>query len=154
MPPFRLQAVIRSLMCFALLGLASCQKRESSKASEAAAVSAAVAVDSIGEFDPIANVAALPGGTYTSWSGGFPKSLNMWLDYNSFSTEVMSYLFENLVSLHSVKDEPAGMLARSWEISRDGRIFTFHLDPRALERRPARDGPRRAVLLRRHHESP
>ncbi len=73
----------------------------------------------------------MPGGTYTAWGGSFPKSLNMWLDYNSFSAEIMGYLFENLVSLHSTKDEPVGMLAQSWEISKDGKTFTFHLDPRA-----------------------
>ena len=114
-----------------LAGLSACQKKESSKPPETATVSAPVIVDSTGEFDPIANTSAVAGGTYTSWGAGFPKSLNMWLDYNSFSTEVMSYLFENLVSLHSTKDEPVGILAKSWEISKDGKTFTFHLDPRA-----------------------
>ena len=37
-----------------------------------------------GETDPIANPLAPKGGTYTAW-GGFPKSLNVWLDNNSFS---------------------------------------------------------------------
>jgi len=117
--------------------LSSCQKRgtgdtaESSQSSDSADVSAPVVVDSTGEFDSIANPAATPGGTYTTWSEAFPKSLNMWLDYNSFSAEVMSYLYENLVSLHSTKDKPVGVLAKSWEISKDGKTFTFHLDPRA-----------------------
>ncbi len=122
-------AVLASLW----LGLVSCQKQDAqgSKSSEAAEVSTPVIVDSTGEFDPIANTAAVAGGSYTSWGGSFPKSLNYWLDANSFCGEVMSYLYESLVSLHSTKDEPVGILAKSWEVSKDGKIFTFHIDPRA-----------------------
>ncbi len=90
-----------------------------------------VVVDSLGDFDPIANPEAVPGGTYTTWGGQFPKSLNRWLDYNSFSSQVMSLLFEPLVELHSTENEPVGVLADTWEISEDKTTFTFHLDPRA-----------------------
>ncbi len=113
------------------LGFSSCQKRDEAKTSESAEVSAPIAVDSTGEFDPVANTAAVAGGTYTAWAGGFPKSLNFWLDPNSFSGEVMGYLYESLVSLHSTQDKPVGILAKSWEISADGKTFTFHIDPRA-----------------------
>jgi len=111
-------------------GLSSCHKREA-KTSDDSELSTPIVVDSTGEFDPVANTAAVPGGTYTTWGSSYPKSLNMWLDYNSFSAEVMSYLFESLVSLHSVADKPVGVLAKSWEISADGKTFTFHIDPRA-----------------------
>ncbi|HAO99153.1 MAG TPA: ABC transporter substrate-binding protein, partial [Fibrobacteres bacterium] len=123
----------RTFLCALVLstGFLACQKREPEKTQTSEVAAAPVAVDSAGEFDPIANTAAVPGGTYVSWGGAFPKSLNMWLDYNSFSAEVMSYLYENLVTLHSTKDEPVGVLAKSWEISKDGKTFTFHIDPRA-----------------------
>jgi microcin C transport system substrate-binding protein len=113
--------------------LLACQKRESAENTAAAGTAAPspVFIDSTGEFDPIANPAAVSGGTYTTWGGPSPKSLNMWLDYNSFSANVMGLLFENLVSLHSVKDEPVGVLAESWETSPDGKTFTFRIDPRA-----------------------
>jgi microcin C transport system substrate-binding protein len=109
--------------------LSACQEKEAPGRVDASVDS--VLVDSTGEFDPIANPAAVPGGTYTTWGGPSPKSLNMWLDYNSFSAGVMGLLYENLVSLHSVKDEPVGVLAESWEVSPDGKTFTFRIDPRA-----------------------
>ena len=84
-----------------------------------------------GETDPIANPLAPKGGTYTAWGGGFPKSLNVWLDNNSFSQEIMGYLFESLVSLHSTKNEPVGILAESWTISDDKKVFTFKINRNA-----------------------
>jgi microcin C transport system substrate-binding protein len=118
--------LLAGALCFAL---SACQKKDAPEKSGVIAES--VAVDSAGAFDPIANPAAVPGGTYTTWGGPSPKSLNMWLDYNSFSAGVMGLLYENLVSLHSVNDEPVGILAESWEVSPDGMTFTFRIDPRA-----------------------
>lgn len=91
-----------------------------------------VSVEDKGDVDPIANPKAVKGGTYTSWGGSFPKSLNMFLDYNSFSNEIMGYLFEPLVTLHSTKNEPVGILADSWEISEDKKTFTFHIHPEVM----------------------
>lgn len=91
----------------------------------------AVQVENTGEIDPIADPAATRGGTFRTWGGPYPKSLNMWLDYNSFSKSVCELLFEPLVTLHPTKDEPIGVLARSWEISPDGKTYTFNLDPSA-----------------------
>jgi len=87
--------------------------------------------DTVGPIDPIANQAAPSGGTYTAWGSGFPKSLNMWLDYNSLSMEVTGLLFESLVALHATKNEAVGVLADSWSTSPDGLTFTFKIDPRA-----------------------
>jgi microcin C transport system substrate-binding protein len=110
-----------------------CEKKKLGAEGGAAASGAAttVVVDSTGEFDPIAHPAAAPGGTYVTWGGPSPKSLNMWLEYTSFSTSVMGLLYESLVSLHSTKDEPVGQVAERWEVSEDGKVFTFHIDPRA-----------------------
>jgi microcin C transport system substrate-binding protein len=55
----------------------------------------------------------------------------MWLDYNSLSAEISGLLFEPLVQMDPLKNEPVGVLAESWEISEDGKSFTFHIDPRA-----------------------
>ncbi len=109
----------------------ACQKKETPDRAASESSAAPVALDSAGEFDPIANPDAVSGGTYLAWGGSFPKSLNPWLEYSSFNKQVSDLLFESLVSLHSVKDEPVGVLAQSWEISPDGKTFTFHLDPRA-----------------------
>ena len=92
---------------------------------------AAVQVEATGEADPIADDAAVPGGTFSSWAGSYPKSLNAWLDSNSFSGAVSGLMFEPLVDLHSTEDRPVGVLAESWEISDDKKTFTFHLNPAA-----------------------
>lgn len=92
---------------------------------------APVEVESGGENDPIADAGAVRGGVINIWGGPFPKSLNCWLDYNSFSVEVCGLMFEGLVALHPTEDRPIGMLAESWEISEDKRTFTFRIDPRA-----------------------
>lgn len=83
------------------------------------------------EVDPIASPKAVPGGTLTTWGGSFPKALNMWLDFNSFSGQVSGLMFEPLVVLHSNKNEPVGILAESWSISENRKIFTFKINPKA-----------------------
>ena len=121
-------------LAFLLVTVTGCEKKkggDEKNAGGAASGAAAVVVDSGGAFDPIANPDAKVGGTYVTWGGPSPKSLNMWLDYTSFAKGVMDLMYESLVTLHSTKDEPVGVLAESWEISEDGKTFTFHIDPRA-----------------------
>jgi len=90
-----------------------------------------VTLDNSGEADPIANPAALHGGTYFTWGGEFPKSLNVWLDDNSFSEQISGMMFEPLLGMHPVKNEPVGILADSWEISPDKKTYTFKINPNA-----------------------
>lgn len=121
--------------CCSLLWF-GCEKSRSAGGSTVPApgqntATTAPALDTTGTYDPIANPSAPVGGTYTAWGSGFPKSLNMWLDYNSLSIEVTGLLFEHLVELHSTKNEPVGVLAESWTVSADGQTFTFKIDPRA-----------------------
>lgn len=113
--------------------LGACQKKETvpDAAPGGAAPAAEAVLDATGEFDPIANPDAVPGGTFTTWGGPAPKSLNLWLENSAFAANVMGLLFEPLATLHSVKDEPVGVLAKSWEISPDGKTYTFRIDPRA-----------------------
>jgi microcin C transport system substrate-binding protein len=135
MSPRPVSAASSLVLGLALAGLpfalAACGKKESASKENASAVAENTVVDSTGEFDPIANPDATPGGTFNTWGGPSPKSLNMWLDYTSFSKSVMDLMYEGLVSLHSVEDRPVGILAESWETSEDGKTFTFKLDPRA-----------------------
>jgi microcin C transport system substrate-binding protein len=90
-----------------------------------------VQVETTGEADPIASPDAVTGGSFTSWPGDYPKSLNQWLDYNSFSMEVSTLMFEPLLELHSTGNTPVGDLAESWEISPDKKTYTFHINPAA-----------------------
>ena len=73
-------------LVFLLLGCG--EKVENERNSEPSTEmlgSSTIQVESEGDFDPIANSKAVKGGTYTTWGSSFPKSLNMFLDYNSFS---------------------------------------------------------------------
>jgi len=113
--------------------LAACGKPSGvlPNASLSAVKEAPVQLEAGGEFDPVAVEGAKPGGSYATWAGEFPKSLNMWLDYNSFSAQVSGLMFETLVEMHSTKDEPVGILAESWEISPDKKTYTFKIHPAA-----------------------
>lgn len=107
------------------------EQKTDSKALDDCPAVASYPADADGEFDPIADSAAIPCGTVRLWGSAMPKSFNMWQDYNSFSAGLMSLMFEPLVTLHSTEDRPVGALADRWEISADSLTFTFHIDPRA-----------------------
>jgi len=81
--------------------------------------------------DPIASPDALVGGEIAIFAGQYPKSLNYYLDNNSFSVEVFGAMYETLLGMHPItlKYEPG--LASKWTISEDKKTFTFSLDPRA-----------------------
>jgi microcin C transport system substrate-binding protein len=80
-----------------------------------------------GEADPIASPDAQKGGTFTTWAGGYPKSLNMWLDYNAFSKSISELMYEGLLGLHTTENRPVGNLAESWKISDDLKTYTFKI---------------------------
>ncbi|MDD5198352.1 MAG: extracellular solute-binding protein [Terrimicrobiaceae bacterium] len=121
-----------ALFSLLLLSLSACGKKSGAPQPQSPAVKdAAIQVETSGEPDPMAVPSALRGGSYATWGGAFPKSLNMWLDYNSFSAQVCGLMFEPLVEMHSTKDEPVGALAKSWEISPDGKTYTFTINPAA-----------------------
>lgn len=119
------------LVALSLASLLACQKKDGKSSSKAAVAQTAVTVDGEGEVDPIASPEAVKGGDYTQWGGGFPKSLNKWLEYTSITKQVCDLMFEPLVDLHSVKDTEVGVIADSWTVSEDKKVFTFHIDPRA-----------------------
>ena len=81
--------------------------------------------------DPIASRYAIPGGRLVYAAGPSPKSLNPYLDNNTFSYQVFGALYETLLGSDPLTADYAPGLARRWEIADDGRVFTFHLDPMA-----------------------
>ncbi len=81
--------------------------------------------------DPIASEDAVSGGTITYAAASSPKSLNPYLDNNTFSYQVFGVLYESLLSSDPITGEPASALARRWEISDDKKEFTFYLNPLA-----------------------
>lgn len=90
-----------------------------------------ITLEATGELDPIASPAAVKGGSFFTWGGEFPKSLNMWLDYNTFSSQLTGLMFDSLIGMHPTREEPIGLLAQSWEISPDKKTYTFKLNPAA-----------------------
>ncbi|MBW1915631.1 MAG: ABC transporter substrate-binding protein [Deltaproteobacteria bacterium] len=124
---------MRITACFCLLILLfGCSEKDNKNNDAQPKASINFVLEESGEFDPIANPDAVKGGTLTTWGSSFPKSLNMFLDYNSFSMEITGMLFEPLVSLHSTENEPIGILAESWTISDDKKTFTFKIHPKAV----------------------
>ncbi len=81
--------------------------------------------------DAIASPQAVKGGTFSLWAGGYPKSLNYYLDQNTTTETCFALMYESLLGGNSVTREMEPLLARSWTISDDGKVFTFELDPRA-----------------------
>lgn len=94
-------------------------------------VDEAFVLEESGEYNPIADPRATKGGTFTTWGGPYPKSLNMWLNYNSFSKSICDLMFENLAGMHPTENRPIGLLAESWEVSEDRMTFTFKLREQA-----------------------
>ena len=81
--------------------------------------------------DPIASENAVPGGSITYAAAAAPKSLNPYLDNNTFSYQVFGSLYESLLSSDPLTGDNAPGLARKWEVSEDKREFTFYLNPLA-----------------------
>ena len=113
-----------------LLSLFACKGKSKSLSLEPV-VEKPYAVEKGGNFDPIASPKAQKGGVYTTWGGPYPKSLNYWLDSWHISGEIMGLLFESLIGMHSTKNRPVPLLAKSWQKSSDKKTFTFRLHPKA-----------------------
>ena len=59
------------------------------------------------------------------------KSLNCFIDYNSFSIEVCQLVYERLCERNTETWELEGRLAQSWSISPDKLTYTFTLNNNA-----------------------
>ncbi len=74
---------------------------------------------------------AIPGGTFVSYLGPSPKSLNYYLDNNVMSAQIFGLLYETLLSRDPETLEYVPWLAKRWTVSEDGLVFTFWLDEKA-----------------------
>lgn len=81
--------------------------------------------------NPFASERAIPGGRLTISAGAVPKSLNVLLDNNTFSSQVFMLMYETLLGMDGETAEYAPGLANKWTVSDDGREFTFSIDPKA-----------------------
>ena len=62
---------------------------------------------------------------------GIPASLNMYIDYNTFSITVCSMMYESLLERDPTTLEIRGKLANKWSVDNDNLLYTFYLDPNA-----------------------
>jgi len=81
--------------------------------------------------DPIASELATPGGEVVCYQGPQPKSLNYYLDNNTFTALMFGSFFESLLDTDPMTADYTPGLAKRWSISDDKRSFTFWLDERA-----------------------
>jgi len=67
-----------------------------------------------------------PGGTYTEAAVGTVKSLNPVLPESTTANDMNALIFNGLTR-YNAKRQVVPDLATSWDISADGRVYTFHL---------------------------
>ncbi len=81
--------------------------------------------------NPFASPQAKVGGEFRIFAGQSPKSLNAYLDNNSFTAEVFGAMYETLLDMDPITLEYVPGLANRWSISADKKTFTFWIDPTA-----------------------
>ncbi len=81
--------------------------------------------------NPLASPDAKVGGEMSTYAGQYPKSLNSYLDNNSFTYQVFASMYDTLLTLNPITAEYEPMIAERWSISDDKKTFTFWIDERA-----------------------
>lgn len=80
---------------------------------------------------PLASPDAVPGGALVFAASQSPKSLNPYLDNNTFSQQIFDSFYETLLGTDPLTADFVPNLASQWSVADDKRTFTFHLDPAA-----------------------
>ncbi len=81
--------------------------------------------------DPLASPYAVPGGILRFAAFQPPKSLNAYIDSNTYTRQVFGLMYETLLGIDSVTMEFTPYLANRWIISDDKLTYTFEIDPEA-----------------------
>jgi len=82
--------------------------------------------------DPLASPHATPGGMLRFTAFQAPKSLNAYIDNNTYTIQVFDLMYETLLWIDPVTSEFTPGLARRWSISDDKLVYTFEIDPAAV----------------------
>jgi microcin C transport system substrate-binding protein len=61
-----------------------------------------------------------------------PATLHPLNSQDAYATQVQSYILESLLNRDVDTNDWEGELASKWEISKDGKVFTFELNPNAV----------------------
>ena len=81
--------------------------------------------------DPVASPLAKKGGTIRFNGSQAPKSLNGYVDNNTYTRMTFSLMYEPLIGSDVDTLDFVPGLARRWSVSDDGEVFTFVIDERA-----------------------
>ncbi|HRT30467.1 MAG TPA: extracellular solute-binding protein [Kiritimatiellia bacterium] len=81
--------------------------------------------------DPLASPYAEPGGMIRFAAFQPPKSLNAYIDNNTYTRQVFGMMYESLLGVDSFTTEFVPHLAKRWAISDDKLTYTFELDEAA-----------------------
>jgi microcin C transport system substrate-binding protein len=81
--------------------------------------------------NPLASPDTVAGGELRVFAGQYPKSLNYYLDNNSFSSELFGALYETLLNMGTLSLDYEPGLAEKWSLSDDKKTFTFWINPKA-----------------------
>lgn len=81
--------------------------------------------------DPLASPYAEPGGMIRFAAFQPPKSLNAYIDNNTYTRQVFGMMYESLLGVDSLTTEFVPYLAKRWTISDDKLTYTFELDEAA-----------------------
>lgn len=82
--------------------------------------------------DPLASPHAVPGGLLRFSAFQPPKSLNSYVDSNTYTRQIFILMYETLLWIDPVTSEFIPGLARRWTVSDDRLTFTFEIDPAAV----------------------
>ena len=111
-------SVRRLVSAFALAAAISACRRPAPRPPSAPAA--------IGFLDESALGTPKPGGTLYRRLEGEPATLNPLLQTDDYAADVIADVARNLIDLDK-RLEPVGGLSDRWEVSPDGRTWTFHL---------------------------
>jgi len=81
--------------------------------------------------DPFADPRARRGGTMRFNGAQPPKSLNAYVDNNTYAAMLFDLMYMNLLGMDGMTEELVPALACRWAVSGDGSEYVFEIDPRA-----------------------
>lgn len=81
--------------------------------------------------EPFGDPKAVRGGELILHTSEFPKSFNYLVNTSEDAAGVFGLVYDTLMELHPTTLEFVPLIARSWDISPDKKVFTLKIDPRA-----------------------
>ena len=81
--------------------------------------------------EPFGDPHAVRGGQLNLHTSEFPKSFNAFTTTTIEAVTVFGLVYDTLLELHPVTLEYEPLIAKSFQVSDDKKVFTFKIDPRA-----------------------